>query len=223
MSGGEAVVFAGAPVHATPRLLKRVADLRAPLVVAADSGAASCAAFGLRPDVLVGDLDSIDEETLRAVRDARVTIDVHPRDKDATDGELAVAKALGLGAEHVLLLGYVGGDRLDQTLANVLLLTRLPGGVEILDERNACWLLRDGEAREWTSEAGEVVSLIPVGGDAAGVATAGLRWQLEGAALALGSTRGVSNEPVAERCPVRVAVSAGMLLVARHFPPDGSR
>jgi thiamine pyrophosphokinase len=63
---------------------------------------------------------------------------------------------------------------------------------------------------------GEIVSLVPLDAQVAGVRTDGLRWRLDGDALPLGSTRGISNEPVAER--VQVGVARGRLLVVRHFP-----
>jgi len=211
-----AIVFAGVPVAATPRLAARLAAHPGRLVVAADAGAATARAFGLVPDVVVGDLDSIDAATLADVRARGVPIEQYPRDKEATDGELAVLRALGSGEGPLLLVGFLGGPRLDQAASNLLLLTRLPPGTVLLDELNECRLLRSGETHAWQAEGGEVVSLIPVGVDARGVTTRGLRWSLQAATLVAGGSRGVSNEPSASW--VEVALDTGLLLVARHFP-----
>jgi thiamine pyrophosphokinase len=98
----------------------------------------------------------------------------------------------------------------------VLLLERLLVPTTLLDGANECQLLRDGEAVGWQPQAGEIVSLLPLTDVVSGVRTHGLRWPLEGATLHRGSTRGVSNEPVAGR--VQVAIEHGRLLLTRHFP-----
>src|SRR5258708_21719882 len=115
-------VFPAAPPEPTARLRARLNEPARRYVVAADQGAATALAFGLKPDVVIGDLDSIDEATLAELRRLGVPIDVYPRDKNATDGQLAVELALQKHPTQLLLLGFLGGPRLDQALANVLLL-----------------------------------------------------------------------------------------------------
>jgi thiamine pyrophosphokinase len=212
------VIFAAVPVEPTQRLRSRLALLREPFVVAADRGAVTALAFDRIPDVVVGDLDSIDASTLAELSRLGVPIEKHPRDKDATDGQLAVERALELVVEPsgMWLIGFLGGPRLDQALANVLLLLRLQQlDVTLLDERNELVLLRPGRQQTWRPEPDEVISLMPFGGDAHGVRTVGLRWPLDGDRLSLGDTRGVSNEAVSEE--VGVSVERGLLLVTRHF------
>lgn len=210
-----AIVFAGVRVEPVARLLARLSAHGGQYVVAADGGAATAMAFDLVPDLVVGDLDSIDAATLAELERRQIPVERHSRDKDFSDGQLAVERALDVQPTPLLLVGFLGGPRLDQALANVLLLTRLPGNAVLLDEQNECALLRSGESRAWQAEPGEVVSLIPVGVDANGVRTSGLRWPLEGTTLAAGHTRGVSNEPSAAR--VAVSLGTGLLLVTRHF------
>jgi thiamine pyrophosphokinase len=211
-----AIVFAAAPLEPTARLRARLSELSGPYVVAADQGAATTLAFGLQPDVVIGDLDSIDAATLAELRRLGVPIEVHPSDKDATDGQLAVDRALKINPAQLLLLGFLGGPRLDQTLANVLLLVDLQTPAVLMDERNECVLVRPAAPYAWRPEPEEVVSLVPLNGDAQGVRTVGLRWPLTAETLRLGDTRGVSNEPVATTASVSVA--SGLLLVTRHFP-----
>jgi thiamine pyrophosphokinase len=210
-----AIVFAGVVVEPTRRLRERLAGMRDPLVVAADRGAETALAFGLMPHLAVGDFDSIDPPALARLRDAGVAVRAVPADKDETDGELAVRAALELGADVLLLLGFLGGTRLDHASTNLLMLTRLPGTATLLDEQNEVQLLRGGERLAWRAERREIVSLVPIGAEAVGVTTEGLRWRLEAATLPLGGTRGVSNEPAAAE--VAVSVREGLLLVTRHF------
>jgi thiamine pyrophosphokinase len=211
------VVFGGVPVAPTARLRRRLAEGRPHLVVAADSGAATALAFGLVPDIVVGDMDSLSPALIADLERRKVAIERHPRDKDATDGELAVEWALATRPDAaVLLVGFLGGPRLDQAAANLQLLAALPSGVTVLDELNEGRLVRSGEELTWVAEPDELVSLVSLAGDARGVTTEGLRWQLDNSTLPLGATRGVSNEPAGGG--VRVRLREGILLVTRHFP-----
>jgi thiamine pyrophosphokinase len=211
------VVFAAAPVRPRVRLKARLASLCEPYVVAADAGAATALAFGLRPNVVIGDLDSIDGATLARLKADGVAFETFPRDKDATDGELAVQRALQTEPAELILLGFLAGPRLDQAVANVLLLVRISVPVTMLDEHNECVLLRSGEERAWRPDADEIISLIPLGRSVDGVRTRGLRWPLDGERLELGDTRGISNEPVSA-ADVGVSIERGLLLITRHFP-----
>jgi thiamine pyrophosphokinase len=214
--GRTALVFAGAPILPTQRLQQRIAGLENPLVIAADSGARNALAFGLRPDVVVGDLDSLDPDTRRQLEHDGVPFERFPRAKDATDGQLALARALVEQPTSVLLLGFLNGPRLDMTLASALLLATTDVHVELLDEGNACVLLKGPDEHAWTVEADELISLLPLGGDCLGVATRGLRYPLDHERLAFGQTRGVSNEPL--ETEVSVSLDTGLLLLTRHFP-----
>jgi thiamine pyrophosphokinase len=209
-------VFAAAPAQPSPRLLKRLAELHKPYVVAADGGAATALAFGYQPDVVVGDLDSIDATSLAELRRRGVSIETFPRDKNATDGQLAIERALAEQPDRLVLLGFLGGPRLDQALADVLLLTRIETPATILDESNEALVVRPGAELAWRPDADEIVSLIPLGGVVDGVRTRGLRWPLQDERLTLGDSRGVSNEPNGSEATI--SIQRGLLLVTRHWP-----
>ncbi|MDQ6672119.1 MAG: thiamine diphosphokinase [Chloroflexota bacterium] len=211
-----ALVFAAAPLASTRRIRSRLSGLRDPYVIAADGGAGTALAFGFQPHVVVGDLDSIGAPDLAALRQRGVPIETHPRDKDATDGQLAVERALSFQPACLLLLGFLGGPRLDQALASIFLLARLGTPAVLLDEHNECRLLFSGAEHTWSPEAHEVVSLLPLSADVNGVRTFGLRWPLDGERLLFAHTRGVSNAPSGSQ--VRVSIEQGQLLLTRHFP-----
>ncbi len=204
-----AIVFAAAPVAPIPRLRARLALLGDAYVVAADAGATTALAFDLTPDVVIGDFDSLDPAAL-----GQLPLERFPRDKDATDGQLAIQRALQYSPSELVLVGFLGGPRLDQALANVLLLTTLDVRTVLLDEQNECVLVR--ASHTWTPEPTEIVSLIPLTPTVDGVVTQGLRWPLRDETLTRGDTRGVSNEPVGGA--VSVKIREGLLLLTRHFP-----
>jgi thiamine pyrophosphokinase len=186
----------------------------ADLTIAADGGADSLARVGRRPGLLVGDLDSVDPALVQRLELSGTRVERHPVDKDASDTELAVEAAFAAGATEVTLLGSTGGERLDHELANLLLLAdRAYAGRGLNAARGGARVtaLHGGERRELAGRPGDLVTLLPVGGDAVGVTTDGLRWRLDATTLTLGRSRGLSNEIAA--LPASVRLDAGVLLV----------
>ena len=96
-------------------LVARLAP-NADLVIAVDGGGVVCLEGGVTPDVLVGDLDSADSETVDTAARARRPSPPLPAEKDATDLELAIAEARAQGADEIVVTAATSG-RLDHTLA----------------------------------------------------------------------------------------------------------
>lgn len=186
------------------------------LLIAADGGTQHCQELGLRPDVVIGDMDSISSDLRETLDKQGTRFIVHPRDKDETDLELALKYAIDQGGREILLLGLLGG-RLDQTLTNLLLLTRPEwhsARLTAADGPDFAVLLRSGESFSAGIRPGDTLSLIALSQEVSGVTTQGLRWSLEKATLKFGSTLGVSNEANADRAEVRI--EAGQLLVVHR-------
>lgn len=181
-------------------------------LVCADGGVYHCLAIGRQPDVVVGDMDSVDAETLEELADTGVELERHPRSKDQTDLELALERALRDGADSILMLGALGG-RLDQTLANVLILAQRewPVPVTVAEGDQLASVLRGGETLALAGEPGTVVSLIPLSDVVTGITYDGLEYDLTDATLLLGSTRAVSN--VVKTSPASVSIDGGLALV----------
>jgi len=190
---------------------------RADLLIAADGGARHALALGLTPHVLIGDLDSLDADQQTRLRAAGTRFIVHPPAKDETDLELALLYAVEQDADPIVVLGALGG-RLDQMLANVLLLTMpaLAGrDVRIVDGPQAAFVVRDEATL--AGRPGDTVSLIPLGGAAHGVATDGLLYALNDGSLPFGPALGVSNQMTTDRAHVRVRDG---LLLCVHIRRD---
>jgi thiamine pyrophosphokinase len=182
-------------------------------VVAADGGLLRARALGLGVDVVVGDLDSATPEALAAAEAEGARIVRHPQAKDATDLELALDEAVALGARRVLVVASAGG-RLDHLLGSVLLLAAERYAALELDALVGDALVHvvRGE-RTLRGAPGELLTLVPLGGAADGVTTAGLEYPLRGETLAPGTTRGVSN--VFLDTEARVTLERGVLLAIR--------
>jgi thiamine pyrophosphokinase len=184
------------------------------LVIAADGGAGTLESLSRRPDLLVGDLDSVPVALVERLSAAGTRVERHPVDKEASDAELAVGAAIDAGASQVVVLGAFGGDRLDHELANVLLLADpalAAYDVRAVRGDTRIRAVHGGARLDLEVEIGDMVTLLPVAGDAVGVTTAGLRWPLDGATLRIGHSRGLSNVVVA--VPASVGVASGTLLV----------
>ena len=192
-------------------LAPRLSGIAFSRIIAVDGGAAHCIRLGLRPDLVVGDLDSLEPGLQARLMEAGSAFERHPAEKDETDLELALLRAVSLGAERIILAGALGG-RLDMSLAN-LLLPALPEfervRIELWEPRSTAWLLNPpGEAI--AGEPGDTLSLVPLGGDAIGLATEGLAYPLRDETLVFGRTRGLSNVFTASLA--RVGLRSGKLL-----------
>lgn len=206
----KAIVVAGG--DAAPEDAALLADARH--VIAADSGATWLAQHGKRPDLLIGDMDSVDPALLERLAADGVTIERHPADKDASDAELAVERAIGAGADEVVILGALGGGRLDHELANLLLLADPAWrgtDMRIVRGGTVARALHGGDQLPLTGREGALVTLLPIAGDATGVRTEGLEYALDGETLRIGRSRGLSNR--VRRAPASVSLEGGTLLV----------
>ncbi|MEY2974761.1 MAG: putative thiamine pyrophosphokinae [Actinomycetota bacterium] len=182
-------------------------------VIAADSGLDHALDAGLRPSELVGDLDSVSDAGRTWAGD-HCTIHPHPTDKDATDTELALARAADHDPDRIILVSG-GGDRLDHTLA---VLGALGGiGLTSVPEVEAVWgrqrmRVVHGPGRvRLPLRVGSTVSLLSLHGPAEGVSINGTRWELEAETLDPLAGRGVSNEVVSS--PIEVRLTTGILCV----------
>ena len=183
-------------------------------VIAANGGLFLAGRLGITPDLVVGDLDSYDPALVEDLLASGVEVRHYEHHlKLETDTELAALAALEWQPETIVLLGATGG-RLDHTLANILLLahpTLAPLDVRIVDADHEVFLAKPSRWNPIRGKAGETVTLLPVGSDAAGVSTQGLHWPLDRDTLSAGRGRGVSNLIVST--DAQVWLDEGLLLV----------
>jgi thiamine pyrophosphokinase len=168
------------------------------VVIAADSGLDHAVACGMRPAMLVGDLDSISASGRMWAYAHELDIDEQPTDKDVTDTELALEAALTVpDATQLLVLGGVG-DRMDHLLGTLLALgdpalARFHGVRAVIGDTTFV-VVHGGRKASLDVEEGQTFSLLALHGPAAGVTVTGARWELTDAAFTGHEARGVSNE-----------------------------
>ncbi|NQY56469.1 MAG: thiamine diphosphokinase [Ilumatobacteraceae bacterium] len=183
------------------------------IVLAVDGGLDHALAAGVQPSGLIGDLDSVTEPSLVwAARNA--TIDRHPTDKDQTDTELALAFAVAMTPDRLMLVG--GGDRLDHTIAalgalGAPALTSIPT-IEAWWGDQHVRVIHGPGAASLELVPGSTLSLLALHGTCRAVSISGVRWPLDEVELAPVVGHGVSNE-VGDDGVIDVQLSAGVLTV----------
>jgi thiamine pyrophosphokinase len=175
-------------------------------VVAADGGANALHALGLAFHAVIGDFDSVADDAAPGVE--RISMP----DQNFTDLDKALDHVVGLGYEHVVMMGVTGG-RLDHSFAAVEMLVKYGRKVSLrlIDDIGCATLV--GDEITLRTKAGQTVSLLPIGVVQA-VTTEGLKWPLKGETLAAGVRDGISNVAVGDSVTIRA--SGGSLVVYLH-------
>ena len=176
-------------------------------VIAADRGFDSLMAYGVKPDLAVGDFDSLGH------RPSHPNVIQLPAEKDDTDMVYAIRKGLELGYRRFILLGGVGG-RLEHTLGNLQLLdwlTRHRAQGFLAGEKTVATCIRDGMSLTFPPSMSGYLSVFCNSGTAEGVDLSGLKYPLAGYILTGDFPLGVSNQFLDG--PASVSVGKGSLLL----------
>ena len=183
-------------------------------IICADGGTQYVLSLGLMPNLVIGDMDSIKRNQLQELQKAAIAIELFTRDKNETDLELAINRAIELGPEQLLVIGALGG-RLDQMFGNIALLSdnrlttldaRFDDGVEEI------FFCRDQV--QVHGRGGDIVSLIPWGDPVFGIQTQNLKWPLQNEILYPDKTRGISNEMLNDLASIKI--DSGLLLIVHQ-------
>jgi len=182
----------------------------ADVIVCADGGANTALKFGIKPDAIVGDLDSVHAEALVKFQKVPTYEDT---DDETTDLEKAISWAVKHTYDHITVVG-AAGKRLDHTVGNLGVLSKFyPDAlVRFVDDLGE--MMYVGKDLSFEAKRGDVISLIPLN-RCEGITTAGLRYGLEDESLELGVREGTSN--VVIESPVSIKVKKGHLLLFKLF------
>lgn len=198
---------------------------KADLIIAADSGYNNASRLGVRPGLLLGDLDSIDRKKLAPDELEHIEKIIVPAIKDDTDTQLAVDTAISRGADEIYIIGGLGG-RLDHTLSSVFLL-------EYIADRGADAVMTDGQSRVRVMKtAGEPVSLmipktfdgengfkylsiVSLTDECEGVRISGVFYPLDGVTLKRSYSYAVSNEITSDHAEITLARGTMLVIESR--------
>lgn len=212
------VIISGGRLGKVDFFSETVAKITDRLLIACDGGARHLAASGLTPDVLLGDMDSINPKQLTDYEKAGVRIIRHPVDKDFTDTALALDYAISLKPRRIDIWGTQGG-RIDHALANVFLLIKArDAGIEARLMDDYCEVFVPAGDVIFADASGCLVSLIALSPKVEGVTLDGFQYPLRDGALTMSESRGVSNIIAGDRAGIHIR--SGNLLVIRYRQKD---
>ncbi|EGD52966.1 thiamine pyrophosphokinase [Thermoanaerobacter ethanolicus JW 200] len=183
------------------------------MVICADGGANHAYQMKIKPDLIIGDFDSIKEEILEFYENEGVRIEKFPPMKDETDTQLAMLKAIELGATDVTFIGVIG-ERFDHSYASLsLLLYLLNRNIKgkIVNEKNEIYLIN--KFIEVEGKKGELLSLLPYSKEVKGIYTKGLFYGLSGQSMDLEMPYGISNVFTEDKATIEI--EEGLLLVIK--------
>ncbi len=193
---------------------KYLGNFAADYVICADGGANYARELNIKPDIIIGDMDSITTETRAFFAECR--FDQYPTQKDETDTELAITHAIKKGADKVTILGGLG-SRMDHSIGNIYLLKRfMDAGVEaeMVNENNRIRLI--GKETAFQFPIGTIVSILPIGGDVEGLTITGFKYPITAGKMSVDKPYGISNVTTKET--QHIVFKKGMLLIV--IPED---
>lgn len=194
--------------------LSYIQEQKPDILGAVDSGMEFFLEAGEKPDVIIGDFDSVGQDTLAFFK-GQPGIDwvTLVPEKDDTDTEAAIREMIRRGCTKIHILGATG-SRLDHVLGNIELLgIGLSEGIEILmaDPFNRIRLIDKGITIKREEQFGDYVSLLPFTPKVVGLTLKGMKYPLFNYEYACYSSLGISNEILED--VGEISFSEGVLLV----------
>ncbi len=201
-------------IGAAPVVSKKVFEEFDPsehFVICADAGYDTAARYGIRPDLIIGDFDSSRAKLPKDIRALKL-----PVQKDETDTMAAVMVGFKLGYTSFVLVGCLGGERFDHSIANInvlLYIANKGGSGVICDEDTKLFVLHGGRL-VLTELKGATVSVFPFDGTSCNLTYEGLEYPLHQQNLTAGSPlMGVSNSIVSNRAEIKVNIGCALIVL----------
>lgn len=183
------------------------ADYSDDYVICTDGGYDIAVKHRISPNLLLGDFDSIASNI-----PSDIEIEKYPPEKDFTDLEITVKKAIELNASNVEILGGIGG-RLDHTVANLQILSHYSmffGSLIMYDGKNKCFIAKNGK-NIIPYERDSYLSIFSLSEKCEGITFENVRYPLKNHTLTRSFPLGVSNEFINEKS-ASLSVKSGTLL-----------
>ncbi len=163
-------------------------------VICADGGLEKVKKLELRPNLIVGDFDSVDPSVLKDYKNLNIETIKFPEEKDSTDMELAIDHAVKNGFKDIILAG-ASGTRLDHTLANMILIEKYHKkdiNIKMIDNNNLIQMVTNNMTIPFRKNY--YVSIIPLSEKIEGLTLEGFKYPLNNISVEFGSTLCLSNE-----------------------------
>lgn len=184
-------------------------------VICADGGLEKAEYLGLLPNVIVGDLDSVDEKTLKKYKDMGINIIKYSTEKDYTDMELAIKYAIEKDFKDITLVGATG-TRLDHTMANIMLIEEYYKQgikIKIVDNNNTIEIIIN--EMNIKNKEGYFVSIIPISDVVEKITLEGFKYSLTNRDVKRGSALCVSNQIISKSGKITIKGGIGLVFISK--------
>lgn len=174
---------------------KAVENISYNYVICADGGLERVKEYGITPNIIIGDFDSVNISLLKQYENI-VPIEKFPSEKDLTDMELGVEFAISKGYTNIVLIGATG-SRLDHTMANIMLMEKYhKDGISltIIDNNNKMSVISGYTDFNIELKEGYFLSIIPITDSIKGLSLEGFKYNLDNVNIKRGSTLCISNQ-----------------------------
>lgn len=174
-------------------------------IIGVDKGAQYLYNIGIIPDLLIGDFDSSNKQCLEYYESKNIKIIKYSSDKDMTDTELAINHSINNNENNITIVGGFG-NRIDHTLANILILEKYikDASIKLIDKNNLIRILNGNNEMKIKKSNYDYISLISISNKVEGLTTKGLKYELNNKTLDRFTSLGVSNEIEKEYCNIEI-------------------
>ncbi len=164
-------------------------------LIAIDGGMDHIVRAGLRPNIILGDLDSVSEAGLDYLKKEKLEKISYPKEKDYTDMEIGIFYLADKKVDEIVIFGGTG-TRLDHSLGNIFLLNIIDEmGIEArIEDSNNTIMLVDSYKR--LEKRPGYISVLPINEAGIKLSLKGFKYPLDHYEIAFGKTIGISNEIV---------------------------
>lgn len=179
-------------------------------IICVNGGYLIARSLDVHPHYVIGDFDSLKEEVI----DKDLVLIEYPEDKDFSDFELALQKALELKPETVYVYGALGG-RKDHEVINILLLAHYNIPAVFIEEQTEIYNVI--EKLSIHDKKGYICSLISFGGPCRVKEMRGFKYILKEDFLNP-SSRGLSNIIIDNKAYIHTGKGNLIIIVSRNIP-----
>ncbi len=190
-------------------------NLNIEYVICADGGLEKAEKLDLTPNIIIGDLDSVNKLVLKKYLDMNIEIIKYPSEKNCTDMELAIEHAVEKGFKNIILIGATG-SRLDHTIANIMLIEKYyKKGIHIhvIDNNNLIQIVTN--SIEIINKKDYFVSIVPITDSIEVVSLIGFKYPLINVKVKRGSTLCVSNQIINEKGTIILGKGVGLVFISK--------
>ena len=168
-------------------------------IIAVDSGYEHLTKLDLKPDILIGDLDSVDEELINIAKSEGVEIFEFNKDKDESDFELAINYSISIEAGSITIIGGENGE-IDHlfSIYNIISNCKFNNGITWLYEN---YIMKFQSTAIFSLPKGEKFSIIPIS-NLENLNIEGSKYELHDTFIQKGSSRTLRNESIGKEITV---------------------